>query len=98
MIVGIDAQDAQLVAQVVELDPDVGAVFLREELCELFLDLSLLVEQRPDGRIEAGCTSCSGASNGRGGSGGSSRGRDDTAVAIEARCTALGRHGRISCC
>jgi hypothetical protein len=49
IVLGIGAQSSKLVAQHVQLDLDVGAMFLRKQVGELCLDLGLLVEQSLDG-------------------------------------------------
>lgn len=52
MLVGIGKEDAELMAQHVELHFDVGAELLGEEDSQLGLDISLLVEQVLDGGVQ----------------------------------------------
>lgn len=50
--IGKGPQYAQLVAQVFQLGPHIGAVFLGEQESQLGLDLGLLFEEGFDGRVE----------------------------------------------
>jgi hypothetical protein len=54
MFFGVGVQDAKLMAEHFEFHLDVGAILLREQGSQLRLDLSLLVEQVLDGRIQRG--------------------------------------------